>query len=483
MALGNGHPVDSPVPFGDPAGGKLPVDYLIAGSMVLTLDPQGTAYRDGAVATRGDVILAVGPAREIEARVAPRRRIDGSGKLVIPGLINAHSHMAMAPMRGITHDVPGVIYSIMWPVEASLREEDIYDLAMLGVVESLRAGTTCLVDHYFFMEEIARACQDAGIRAVLGHTVMSSDGPFTGEDQLRAAFDFVERWHGRSPLITPWFAPHAPDTVRPEWLREMAAASGRSGAGIHLHLAQTEREVEVVRSRYGRTPVEQLAECGILGPSTLAAHCIYLTESDIDLLAQSGTTAVFCPTVHANTGKVCRAAHLMRRGVRVGLGSDCASNNDDMNMLEEIRMAVAVQNTIEGHPGALTAGQALRMATTVNAAAIGQADRLGSIKPGYQADLVLLDIRKARWTPLINAEANLVYCGSESDIEMVFVAGVLVVENGRVTTVEEDEVVRRGAAACQRIFDRAGRAMPRFRNLPATVFADGPQGVFSTDFF
>ncbi|HHY99044.1 MAG TPA: amidohydrolase [Firmicutes bacterium] len=435
------------------------VDYLITGAIVLTLDPKGTVYRPGAVAIKGDEIVFTGPNSEVGSRFSAKQIIDGRGKVLMPGLINAHSHMAMATMRGITHGAPDVIYNIMWPVEKALREEDIYDLAMLGVVESLKAGTTCLVDHYFFMEQIAQACIDGGIRGVLGHTVMNSDGPFTGDEEFERAFDFVERWRNRHPLITPWFAPHAPDTVWPEHLRKLGEAAEKLGVGIHLHLAQSRREVEAVRERYGRTPVEQADSCGILRPGTVAAHCIYLSEHDIDILSDRGATAIFCPTVHANTGKACRASHLIRKGVRVGLGTDCASNNDDMNMLEELRMAVAVQNLLEEDPGALSAGQALRMATVTNSRAILQSDRLGMIAPGRQADLVLIDTQSARWTPLVDVEANLVYCGSERDVDMVFVAGRLVVSGGRILTVDEREVIRRGEAACRRIYERAGVQM------------------------
>ncbi|NPV81221.1 MAG: amidohydrolase family protein [Firmicutes bacterium] len=165
------------------------------------------------------------------------------------------------------------------------------------------------------------------------------------------------------------------------------------------------------------------------------------------------------PDRPANTGKACRASHLIRKGVRVGLGTDCASNNDDMNMLEELRMAVAVQNLLEEDPGALSAGQALRMATVTNSRAILQSDRLGMIAPGRQADLVLIDTQSARWTPLVDVEANLVYCGSERDVDMVFVAGRLVVSGGRILTVDEREVIRRGEAACRRIYERAGVQM------------------------
>lgn len=449
---------------------------MVSDVMVLTLDDHDTAWRHGAIAIKGHEIVAVGRDPELRAGFRAGRTIDGRGKLALPGLINAHSHMAMSTMRGITHDVPDVLYNIMWPLEKALRQEDIYDLAMLGAVESLKAGTTCLVDHYFFMEEIARACVDAGIRGMLGHTVMSADGPFTGEGELEAAFAFVEKWKGRHPLVTPFFAPHAADTVRPEWLRELAEAAGREALGLHLHVAQSEREVAVLKERYHKTPVQLLAETGILGPRTLAAHCILLGPGDAGLLAQSGTTAVFCPTVHGCGGKVCRAAGLVAQGVRVGLGSDCASCNDDMNMFEELRMAVVVQNAIEAAPGAIRTRQALRMATRVNAQALGLAGRLGQIAPGFYADLVLLDVTAPRWTPMVNVEANLVFCSSERDVDTVFVGGRPVVEGGRLTMVDETKVVARAEATLRRIFERASLAQPRFvQSLPRTRFADETQ--------
>lgn len=427
-----------------------PADLLLEGGIVIPMD--GRPPMPGSVAVTGDRIVHVGA-----SGVPARRAIDCEGRIVLPGLVNAHTHVALVSCRGISHRARSALYDVMWPVERHLTPEDVHDMALMGLAECLKSGTTCVADHYFFVEEIARAAVAVGIRAVLGHTVMAQDGPWVGERELEEGIAFVERWRGRHPRIRPVLAPHAPDTMTTDWLREMQAAAERLDTLLHMHVAQSDREVEVIQGRAGLSPVAYLHRLGLLGPRLLAVHCTRVDDADLDLLARSGAAAVYCPTVHSLRGRPQRASELVERGVRVALGTDCAAGNDDYDMWEEMRQAIAGQRVLRRRPDVFPPEQVLTMATRGNAAILGLPEA-GVLLPGHLADIVVLRADVPRMQPLLDPVANVVFCASQAEVEMVIVGGQVVVEGGRLATLDEAEVVRRGAAAARRVLQRAGIA-------------------------
>jgi len=440
-----------------------PVDLLLTGGLVITMNSSREVHATGSLAVTGGQIVDVGPSSCVDARYNPREVLDVQGRIIMPGLVNTHTHVAMAFTRGLGH-LPNLdaLYDVAWPLEQLLTPGDIYPLALLGIAECLKSGSTTIADHYFHAGHIAQACLDSGIRAVLGSTLMDRGGPLPSESTWKETLDFLATWTGRSPRITLAVAPHATDTVSPGLLSKAVRLSQDEGLLIHMHLSQSDEEVGTIVDAYGKTPVAYLWESGGLGPRTLAAHASHLREGDLHLLATSGCSVAYCPSSHASTGHAAPAAQMIRRGIPVCLGTDCAAFNDDMDMLEEMRTALFCQNTLERQAGAISTGQVLEMATCQGASALGLDNITGSLEPGKRGDILVLDARAPRMTPLYaGTAASLVsLCASEAQVEAVWVDGVQVVRSGRLLTIDEEEVLAMGTDTCRRLAKRARERAP-----------------------
>jgi 5-methylthioadenosine/S-adenosylhomocysteine deaminase len=433
---------------------------VYAGACVLTQDKAGRVLMNGSVAVQGDRILMVDAADSVTRAYPDAEVVDCKGRILMPGLINAHTHVALNSCRGLSYTQAHSLYEIMWPLEKYLTADDVSDLAAVGIVESLKAGTTTVADHYFFMETIARQVVRCGIRGVLGHTVMAQDGPFVGRHEMDEGIAFARRWKGQHGRVHPVLAPHAPDTMSTAWLTEAAAVAQAEDFKLHLHLAQTEREVRLIDERSGLSPVQYLASINFLSSRVVAAHCIFVSDEDLRTLAESGATAVYCPTTHSLHGRGLRAVELLEMGGRVALGTDCAAGNDDMDMFGEMQAAALSQSLLLQRDRAMRPELLLRTATLGNAEALGIDGIVGSLEQGKQADLLILRADVPRMTPLLNPVANTVMCGSESLVDRVVVAGETVVSGGRVLTVDEADVVQRGNAAVARVMARAKAQQP-----------------------
>ena len=416
-------------------------NLLIENTTIVTMNAQREVLSGASIAIVGERIAAVGPADEMRAQYPDATHIDGRGKVVLPGLINAHTHIAMSLQKGITLAVPDGLYRVMWPVEKALTPEDVYIGALIGGAEALLSGTTCAVDHYFHEEQVARATTELGLRGVLGHTIMSRLGPITGEGELEEGIDFVRRWKGRHPLVTPWLAPHATDTVAPAWLERLRQVATDEGVGLHLHLAQSLREKAYIQEQHGVGCVEFLDQMGFLGPDVLAAHCIYIDEGELDLLAASGAHPLYCPMGHALGGNPMRAWELLQRGAGVLIGTDCVCGNNVMDLVGELRIAGASQRQLTGDRAAMPSLKVLETVTVDAAEAIGMGDQLGTLAPGYLADLIVLDMAGLHAAPNYALLDNIIYTCTGRDVETVIVNGQVVVQGGRLRTADEAELV------------------------------------------
>lgn len=444
--------------MGDRGSSKLVPDVLITHATIISMDKARRVFWDGALAIRNGQILDVGESKTLRSKYPKvKEAIDASNKLLLPGYINAHTHIAMALFRGLYISEPGSIYSIMFPIEGSLEPEDVYYLGLLGAVECLKGGATCIADHYYFMEEVAQAINVVGLRAVLGHTIADRLAPFVGEREKKLAFRFIHDWREKNPRITPVLAPHSPETVSAETLRELKRMSDEEDILLHIHLAQSPQEVEYISQVYATTPVEFLDSIGFLRGNLLAAHSVFLSDSDIERLRSNQVSVVFCPTSQVSYlySDVTPVPELLASGVRVVLGTDSAAGPGNMNILEEPRIASTVQLFRARENGQLSPQRILEMVTVDAAAALKLDGQIGSLEPGKRADLILIDLQNAELAPINDIYAAAVYGVIAPYIDTIMIDGEIVLSNGIVVGVDEKQLVEKAAEIRTAVLKRA----------------------------
>ncbi|MCC6002915.1 MAG: amidohydrolase [Thermofilum sp.] len=420
---------------------------------ILTMDSAGTVLRGQSILVRDNRIAAIGDYGSIVSSFgSPDEVIDGRGKLVLPGFYDLHTHVAMAGFRGLASDVGDVIYRVFWPLERSLDGDSVYRFALLGGLEALKSGVVLVADHYFFMDQVARALCELGLRGLLGHTYMDRDGPFTGERELKASLGFVERWSG-SGLVIPALAPHAPDTVARENLRFLGEVARERGLFLHMHLAQTLREFKVVREETGYTPVRYVERLGLLGRRTIVAHANFVDENEKALLAHSGSLIAQCPSTYMLSGTPFHAYDYWQLGGNVAIGTDAPCYNDNTDFFEEMRLMVYGQRMKFERSGVWRAYDLLEMATRQSARYLGL--NAGYVGKDALADLVVIDLSSVRLRPFLNPFANIVYAASSGDVDTVIVDGRVVVRGRRHSFLDEERVVNQAEAASKMLLRRA----------------------------
>jgi len=374
------------------------------------------------------------------------RVIEGEGRLLFPGLVNAHTHLAMTLFRGLAADLPlsRWLNEEVWPRERNLTGEIVYWFSLLGLVEMIRSGTTAFADMYFFMEDVARAVEKAGVRALLAHGVIAPT-PDRVEPELNKAEGFVREWEGKAEgRVRTALSPHAPYTCGPEVWKRAVALARELKVPIHTHLAETADEVEQVRRERGRSPAEWLESLGVFAVPVIAAHCVHVTDKDMEILAAHNATAVHCPTSNLRLAcGIAPVAEMLRQGVNVALGTDGPGSSGRLNMIEEMRLAAVLGKQKAGDPQAISAQEALAMATWRGGVAVGLGKELGTIEPGKRADAVLLDLTKPHLQPGYSARADLVYSAQGADVATVVVDGQPLLLEGQLQTVDETEVIER----------------------------------------
>lgn len=426
-------------------------DLLIENAAVLTVDPAWNLYEPGFLAVRGDTIAAVGPMagrRAWEARTV----VDGSGKLLMPGFVNAHTHVAMAAFRGACEDVDDRLRKYIFPLEARLVDRDlVYRASRFCLVEMAASGTTCFGDMYYFEDEVARAAREAGLRCVLGETVVDFPAPDAPEPYggLGYGLAFISDWAG-DPLVKACLAPHAPYTVDPEHLRAVRRESEARGLPVLMHIAETTPEHERFTASHGSV-LRYLDAEGALYPGLVGAHMIYLDPSDIELAAARGLSAAHCPGSNAKSGRpICPAADLVDAGVPVGLGTDGPLSGNGMDLQGIVGLFPKLQKMRRNDRGAVPARQAVRASTLGGAEALGLGKITGSLEPGKKADLVLVDADSFGLQPVYDWYAAVVYALKSSDTAAVYVGGRLVWDRTGMKGFDQAEAM----ADIRRIADR-----------------------------
>lgn len=447
-----------------PAAAGEAADLMVSGGTVVTMDEARTVIDNGAVVVRDGEIVAVGDADQLRSQWTAAEIIQaGAYDIVLPGLINGHGHAAMTLLRGVADDLALMdwLQNYIFPAESeTVTEEFVRAGVRLAAMEMIRSGTTTFVDMYYFEQVAAEVVDEVGLRAVLGETVIGFPVPdaATPQDALAYTRAFMERWRDH-PRITPAVAPHSPYTVDPEILRASAALAREYARPILIHLAETRDEVAQVAERHGATPTGHLAALGLLGPGTVGAHGVWLAEEDIRLLAETGTSLVHNPesNMKLSSGTMPVPA-LLAGGVTVGLGTDGAASNNDLDMFGAMLVAALLQKHATGDPTALDADTVLAMATIEGARTLGLADRIGSIEPGKRADLIVVDGNAAGLVPRYDPVSHLVYAARGGDVKVTIVDGRVLFDEGRFTSLDPDRTLADARRMAERIRGVVGPA-------------------------
>ena len=422
------------------------VDLIVAGEHVVTMDAARPLISDGAVAIRAGAIVAVDTRAAIESRYRARQVIDGEDRVLMPGLVNGHTHAAMVLFRGLADDLDLMTWltRYIFPMEGRFVDPEFVRVGMrLACWEFIRGGTTTIVDMYFYPDDSAQVLEACGLRAVLGAPMIDYPSPgFKGwEDSFAAGRDFARRWTGRKGRIQAALAPHAPYSVAPEHLRQALAAAREFDVPIMIHLAEDRAELDTVRDRYGKTPIAHLQSLGLLDHRLIAAHVVLPSAGDMPLLAQANLGVVHNPTSNLKTGAgIAPVPDLLAQGVRVALGTDGAASNNDLDLWGEIKLAALLHKGVRNDPKAVPAAAALKLATQGGADAIGLGAEVGSLSVGKRADLIQVSLANPRLAPLHDVVSQLVYAVTPQDVVTSVVDGRVLMREGRVLTLDEKSV-------------------------------------------
>jgi 5-methylthioadenosine/S-adenosylhomocysteine deaminase len=436
-------------------------DIVLVNAHVLTMDEQLNQHHPGAVAVSGDSILAVGPESEIQKEYKGRETMDCGGGILMPGLINAHTHVPMTLLRGLADDLRLDVWLMgyMMPVEREYVSPEFVRLGtQIACAELIKSGVTTFNDMYYFEEDVARATAQAGLRAVCGQTVMKFPAPDAEayEDSLAMAREFIKRWKDH-PLIVPSVAPHAPYTCTPEILRATAELAREFDVPLHTHIAETAFEVENMRRDNGMPVVPYVKKQGLFEAKVIAAHCVHIDTGEMRTLLHASAGVSHNPSSNLKLASgFAPVMKMLEAGLNVGIGTDGPASNNDLDMFEEVRLAAFVAKAVTNDPTSMPASTALTMATRLGAQALHIGHLTGSLTPGRRADLILVDVRPLHNSPSFkrsqdNAYAQIVYASKSTDVSDVMVNGRWVMRAHTLLTLNEEELLTQAADIARQI--------------------------------
>jgi 5-methylthioadenosine/S-adenosylhomocysteine deaminase len=420
----------------------------------MQFDGSSWKTKRGSIDIRDDHIEAVG---EPLKKRAPEHIIEAEGALAIPGLVNTHTHVAMGLLRNYADDMSLMSWLTdkIFPAEGKMTEEDVYWGSMLGIGEMIRSGVTTFADMYFHMDKTAEAVELSGVRAALAVGIAAGSAE-EAKDKCENLSGFYHRWNNAAGgRIIVDAGPHAVYTCTPEALETIADTAKALGCGVHIHLSETRGEVEEAKKKYGASPVGIAAKAGLFEHPTIAAHCVWVDDSDIELLSEYGVHVVHNPTSNLKLASgVAPVPRQIREGIQVSLGTDGSASNNNLNMFEEMHLAALIHKGVSGVPTVMPAGKVLEMATLGGARAAGIEDMVGTIEPGKKADVVLVSTEGLHLHPESDPLSALVYSAQASDVTTVVCDGNVLMEGRRLLTIDEEEVKRRAGEAAARITGR-----------------------------
>ena len=432
------------------------VDTIISGGIVLLLDDDDSKIENGSIAIDGEDIIDIGTSLEIEATYTGRKKIDASGCLVMPGLINCHTHAAMTCFRGIADDLELMdwLNNYIFPAEAkNVNEELAYWGSLLACAEMIKSGTTTFCDMYIFEDETAKAAKEAGMRCLLGEVLFDFPSPSspTPQDGLEYTRMLIEKWSD-DPLINIMVEPHTLYTCSPSLLINAKALADRYNVPLATHFLENKREAKQLREKLGKRATQFLKDIGYLNERFFAFHCVCMDEEDIQIFADSGCKVVHNPESNMKLASgVAPISSMLDHGIVVGLGTDGCASNNNLDMLQEMDTAAKLEKVERLDPTVMSARTVTHMATCNGARVLGMENLTGSLKAGMKADIIIIDLNKPHLTPMYNAYSHLVYTVSGADVDTVLINGKVVMENRKLMTIDEDKVMEKVREIAKRI--------------------------------
>jgi 5-methylthioadenosine/S-adenosylhomocysteine deaminase len=429
------------------------VDILISGCQIVTMDRERQLIDQGVIGVEGDKIAFVLPEEELPSRLKAERVIDASGKVAIPGLINAHSHLAMTLFRGFVEDLALQDWlETVWEYELTvLNEESVRIGSKLALAEMIRGGVTTAHDMYWHYGATIELADRVGFRLLIGSPITEVGGKSL-DDLIQEARDTLAMTEDY-PVVHPVIQAHSIYTTSPELMGSVRELMEEHQVPFTTHASENRREVEEVQEQFGVTPIVQLEKYGLLGERTVLAHCVHVTEDDLNILSESGTHVAHCPESNLKLGSgIAPVAGMVERGINVCIGTDGAASNNDLDLLGEMSLVPMLQKGVQQDPRVIPTEKVLEMATIGGARAYGLEDRVGSIESGKQADLVLIDFDKVHLKPCHDVYANLIYAANKHDVDTVLINGKIQLQGGELTEIDRADLL-----------DEAGRVSGMFK--------------------
>jgi len=428
---------------------------IIGGKYLLTMDGQGTILKDGAVVIDGDIISEIGPTAELRKKYPEAEELVEEHGLIMPGLINTHTHAAMSCFRGLADDLPLMqwLQEYIFPREAKLTGDIVYHSTLLSLCEMIRSGTTSFNDMYLFAADVAGAVDESGMRAWLGEVLYDFPSPNYGE--LENGFVYMEQLfaaYAGHELITITVNPHAVYTCSPDLLTRLGRVAEDQQTLFHIHLSENRDEVKTCRERYGVSPAQHLNNLGLLSDRMLAAHCVQLDDEEIMLLAGSGVKVAHCMESNMKLASgTAPVVGMLEAGVCVSLGTDGSASNNDVDMFGEMDTVAKVHKAARMDPTAMDAETTLYAATMGGARALSAEALIGSLEPGKKADLIVLDLDQPHLTPIYNPASHLVYAARGSDVIHSVINGRIVMKNRKIISLDEQAILTQMGEISRRI--------------------------------
>jgi len=433
------------------------IDLIVKGDYVVSMDDTGTVYGNGAVAIDQSLILAIGPAEDILAEYSAAQVLEGKDRIVMPGLVNGHSHAAMTLLRGVADDLALMdwLNNYIFPAEVQFVDSEFVRIGTeLACWEMIRGGTTTFVDMYYYPDTIAEVVDSCGMRAMISATVIDQRSPDAenADDSIKKGAGFIERWQGKNERITPIFGPHANYTLNAEQLKATREAAMRYNAPISIHVSESPFELQYSQDTYGMPSIELYESIGFFEGPTIAAHVVWPTKEEIPILAERKVGVIHNPTSNMKIASgISPVTEMLEAGVRVGLGTDGAASNNDLDLWEEMRLASFLQKVDRMDPEVMSATTVLTMATRGGANAIGLGDTIGSLEVGKRADLIQVAFDDVHHVPTYDVISHLVYVTDEQDVASVVVNGKILMLDGEMLTIDTKSVAAEATALAARI--------------------------------